>query len=1074
MSSDPETRGDEHPPAGSVYGSNVDLDALPLSDAAQCFGAPTSAAEEDGHPFAREELERYQQPQLLGVGGMGQVSAVSDFRLNRQVALKELPADARDRAALERRLAQEAWITAQLEHPGIVPVYDAGRNASGRLFFTMRLIRGRSLAQALQDGDLELGSLLRHFLAVCQAVGYAHARGVVHRDLKPANIMLGGFGETQVMDWGLARPVETAGPQRAAAAAEFVPAEQAARTAVGARVGTPAYMSPEQARAEPVGPASDVWSLGAVLFEIVTGAPLFEGKSSAEIYAVLERGAPPIHELPGVEPELAAIVTCALSSETDARYGDAKGLADDIASYLDGRRVTAHTYSSWEVMKRFARSFRLPLLVATAALVTAGVVFGVSYSQTVDQRDRARAAEGEAQRALARALAAESLEDEAQKLADRAQREADTNYAAQLILKASNATLSGYQTEAEVMAAHALARSDSLWARGLLARFAASRRPELVMRTTGERRCSKRAFSPDGRAYLCRFAEGLMLFDSADGTQQWQAETEGGEFAFVTDDLVLAVDEYGDSPAALLDRTTGTALLELPIDQMATTVVAGPRVLFGDRKKLRLWSSLTLETRRLPGPAGLPRALSGDGAVALATHPKTGITVIDTTRLTAQPLPGKRRWKDASAALNRDGSRLALAGPDGMLRVVSVSDGRVVWERGTGRVGLRNVLWSPGDTWLLTRDEKELSKVFHTAGGGRLGFPSLPLDRARWSQRDGAIELISGNADELVAHRMPEAFVATTIDVGQPIERLTVSRDGTAVALAHGESTVSLLDADGRFHRRHNLGGMGLGLGVAFVGGSNQHLAVTNGISTKMTVFGPGGATQDRGGESLSSWLFPSIDGGIVAIQRRTSAALYPPKGPAQRLALPTNMVTAAAGSADGRRFAALDIKGGLVWFEATAAGLGEPKVLEPRTTMTSVALDRTGRMAVLGSGWEVTLLELDSGRVIAEYGDAPNVISAVAMSNDGTWVAAGTYRGEVIVWAAKSRRRTMIAEVHREQVVDVRFTSTGGVFYTASKDGTAARWGLSCLSKTPALLQHQRATGWGMELDDALAVQVR
>ncbi len=427
----------------SSFGSAVGHAELPVSNV---VWSEVPAGTE--HPFEASERDRYLDPLVLARGGMGRVSTVTDKRLLREVALKEVQPDEPDAAGLERRLAQEAWITAQLEHPGIVPVYDAGKGTRGRLFFTMRFIRGHSLAAALAARELDEAALLRHFLAVCQAMGYAHARGVVHRDLKPANIMLGAFGETQIVDWGVARVLGGGGADAdhpAGFAHAAIPDGLEARTQAGARVGTPAYMSPEQANAEPAAPlgrASDVWCLGAILFEIVAGRPLSDGLTAAEIYRRLERGPLPRLEdvRPSASPELAAVVARALHLDPAERYPDARHLADDIAAYLDGRRVDAYRYSVRDMAKRFGRAFRIPLLVAAAAIVAIAIVFALSFAQTLDERDRAQAAETAAEASRERASAAEQ---HATRAFDRAER----SYAVLLVQRAREAQRHHAQAE---------------------------------------------------------------------------------------------------------------------------------------------------------------------------------------------------------------------------------------------------------------------------------------------------------------------------------------------------------------------------------------------------------------------------------------------------------------------------------------------------------------------------------------------------------------------------------------------------------------------------------------------------
>ncbi|MDQ3296446.1 MAG: protein kinase, partial [Myxococcota bacterium] len=280
---------------------------------------------------------RYTEQSVLGVGGMGKVVLARDARIGREVALKVLHAE-RELAEEEReRFLREAQVQGQLEHPSIVPVYDIDRRLDGTTFFTMRRVLGRTLGAILDD--LRLGNpeavarytqreLLQAFATVCLTIDYAHSRGVVHRDLKPANIMLGDFGEVYVLDWGLARIMEDP--------AETIP--PANRLSVpGTMMGTPLYMAPEQMADPDVGPLADVYSLGAILFEILT---LERVRDPRALYAPVE--ARPSVRTPHrkIAPELETI--CVKATELDAteRYRSARAIQEAIARYLDGDRET--------------------------------------------------------------------------------------------------------------------------------------------------------------------------------------------------------------------------------------------------------------------------------------------------------------------------------------------------------------------------------------------------------------------------------------------------------------------------------------------------------------------------------------------------------------------------------------------------------------------------------------------------------------------------------------------------------------------------------------------------------------
>jgi hypothetical protein len=341
------------------------------------------------------ETHRYEVGSLLGRGGLADVHAARDERLGREVALKRLRHLG---GTSRRRFLREARVTAQLEHPHIVPVHDAGMEPDGTPFYTMKYVRGTSMSEALAGCESleERLAMLPSFLTVCQAMAYAHQRRVIHRDLKPDNLMLGEFGEALVVDWGLARaldePDETL-DDATDAAPRPLDIDHGALTVVGSVSGTPAYMAPEQARGEPTGPSTDVYALGAILYELLTGSPP-HGRD-ADLDTQLERAragrirpvAAVVDDAPG---ELAAIAERALQPDAAARYPSAAELLADLRAFTSGRMVGAYRYSTREQVARLVRRYRLPLGVAAAALAAATVVGAVGIVNVRNERDLAR------------------------------------------------------------------------------------------------------------------------------------------------------------------------------------------------------------------------------------------------------------------------------------------------------------------------------------------------------------------------------------------------------------------------------------------------------------------------------------------------------------------------------------------------------------------------------------------------------------------------------------------------------------------------------------------------------------
>jgi tetratricopeptide (TPR) repeat protein len=358
--------------------------------------APALVAVDPAHYAVEGELAR---------GGMGRILVARDRRLGRTVALKELLADAGPGAP--RRFVREALVTARLQHPAIVPVYEAGHWPDGRPFYAMKLVGGRSL-EALFRSASELASrlgLLPHLIAVAEAVAYAHSQRVVHRDLKPANVLVGPFGETVVVDWGLARELRARGADDEPTPPVAPPAS-AGQTVTGTVLGTPSYMPPEQARGLPADERADVYALGAMLYFLLAGVPPHDGRSAEDALAAAAEGSvvPVERREPDAPADLVAIVHKAMAPSPEDRYPSARELAADLSRFQTGQLVSAHHYSTRELLRRFVRRHRGALLVAAA--LTAALVVAVAAG-FVGVRRQARLAEAERDRAR---LAAEKAE----------------------------------------------------------------------------------------------------------------------------------------------------------------------------------------------------------------------------------------------------------------------------------------------------------------------------------------------------------------------------------------------------------------------------------------------------------------------------------------------------------------------------------------------------------------------------------------------------------------------------------------------------------------------------------------
>ncbi|HEY0477324.1 MAG TPA: WD40 repeat domain-containing serine/threonine-protein kinase [Kofleriaceae bacterium] len=352
-------------------------------------GEGPAAARSGERPLAPVQLrdpERYLILGEHGRGGLGRVLRAHDRELGRDVAIKELISRGQ---VGEARFLREVMITARLEHPGIIPVHEAGRWPGGTPFYAMKLVSGRSLRELMAERPAleDRIGLLHHVIAVADAIAYAHGRKIIHRDLKPANVIVGDFGETVVIDWGLAKDLTAVDEISLDGGPSHAPADRDL-TAAGSVLGTPAYMAPEQERGEAVDQRADVFAIGAMLWELcaLRRAP---PSGSHERLGVLRQA--------GIDPDLAVIIEKALDPDPARRYPDAGALATDLKAFKSGARIAARRYSLLATLAHWIRRHRgLALSIAGAIVLAAAAAVAFVWNIAIE-RDRADAARDRAE-----------------------------------------------------------------------------------------------------------------------------------------------------------------------------------------------------------------------------------------------------------------------------------------------------------------------------------------------------------------------------------------------------------------------------------------------------------------------------------------------------------------------------------------------------------------------------------------------------------------------------------------------------------------------------------------------------
>lgn len=705
-------------------------------------------------------------------GGMGRVLLVHDDRLGRDVAMKELLPETAGKetpgtpghksAAVVARFLREARVTGQLEHPSIVPVYELGRREDQTLYYTMKFVRGKTLDQALKDaGSLQerLG-LLPHFVDLCQAIAYAHSRGVIHRDLKPANVMIGEFGETVVLDWGLAKrrgdedAHEREMIRKLADASAGLDGEDAG-TVHGKVIGTPTYMSPEQARGEEglIDERSDIYALGAVLYELLTGHPPFQGENALQIrYQIIEKPPEAVRTAePQVPPELVAICERAMRKNPADRYVSAKDLAEETERFQSGRLVRAYEYPFSEHLRRFIKKHAAVLTTAAAALAALIGIGVYSYIRVVHQREVAMTARNQAETEREKAVAAERTAVAAREEADRELYRTTISLAAQFaeqgelgrcsellgacseglrhwewgyLLSLCNPYAEKLDTQVEkvwkfrlspdcrTLACTAPGYAIQLWD------IPSRKRVRILEGHTGE--AMPTAFSPDG-VYLASA--------SRDGsTRIWRVETgapvsviEGhaSEYmAFSPDGSRIAMGEQGGI-LTILDVKTREVLFTEKADSRSISEVAflsdGRYLIIGasGEGKVKILHSETgtelrtfetLEDRLVENPLTTFAVSPDEQYLATASRNYARPPTVRLWRLsTGEPLRSFRGHTYAvfGMAFSPDGTRLATASGDHTARIWEVATGREIRNLAAHKNGVGTVAFAEGGTRLI-------------------------------------------------------------------------------------------------------------------------------------------------------------------------------------------------------------------------------------------------------------------------------------------------------------------------------------------------------------------------------------
>ena len=995
---------DQDEPAGSL--GQWEATSLPAGSG---DWPPVDAPLRGGH------TDRYDLGAELGRGAMGRVRAAQDRRLGREVAIKELR-PGRD----PRRMAREARITALLEHPGIVPVYDAGELDDGRPFYAMRLVRGRPLSAVLAQTPAteDRLALLRRVLDATEAVAFAHSLGVVHRDLKPANIILGDFGETQVVDWGLARAEGQ--PELARHLDEGAGGDI---TQAGAVLGTPAYMSPEQAAGEAGDRRSDVWSLGALLFELVQGRPPYSGDTNAQILHQVRTLAPPTLRDP---PELGAIVGRALARDPDDRYPDAAALALDLSRFIDGRRVAAYAYSPWELAARLVRAWRVPLALGALALAAVGATALTGWSNTSAERDRAVDAEAAARRALGRA---------------------DRQLQRALVAQAEVAMERGHHAEAEVLAVHALGVAESPAARGVLAALGLRPRPS---REVGRPQpaCITSAVDRAGALLLCADDRSVSLWE--DGRRRWSLGQRASAVDLSADGRTVLVGH--DGQVSQLSAADGS--------QLQTWRPEGYRgwgLAQGDDPGHALTWSTTVPPRAL-APGGTARTLAGcAGEQAAVSWWGTATLVL---------CRDGRLLRDGATLLDdpRVGRVSAVAGPagDGALWFGTLGGELVAVDPATGRVRLSRPLDAGLVTAVTARDglvavavDQGDVLIIHAETGVELA--RLPGVQARHIRFTGprTLRVLGAHTEDW---SLPAQLAPVRLDSAGGITQVDLDPAGGRLLTAHGSGQVRLWRlADGAILSEETWPEGGVVKSTAFdAGGRRVAATMVNHDAVRVI---------DLDTHSVSEW--PGIparrlgflaDGTLLTLSYGQTLDRYDRDGGLRQTPVGQSW---DLGMTHDHRLAVLAGEQGVALVDAAG--------VHHLTDDVPVAVDvaRGGALVVAAERRSVQFLD-GEGRPLRSI-PISGAVWDVALSPSGDRLAVGLGSGHTHVYDTADGRLLAVLPGHEGRVSAVEFSDDGQVLVTGAWDGRARLHSLAVLDAELGALEALVADAWGLSLEDVL-----
>ncbi len=1067
----------------STFGEKFDLD-ISLDEDDE--GSSSSSRVMERLSNSGSLSKSYRSKSLVARGGMGAILSVWDEDLRRTLAMKivlgreeEPNAEGTPQVGENQlvRFLEEAQITGQLDHPGILPVHDLGIDANGRVYFTMPLVRGQTLKEIFELARLgeqgwnttrAIGVLIK----VCEAMAFAHSKAVIHRDIKPANIMVGRFGETYVMDWGLAKVLGRKETRSTRAAADVGSSmslvktdrrDEAASdpnspliTMDGDVVGTPTYMSPEQARGHQaeLGPPADVYAVGSMLYQLLTGrAPFHEPGTRISLHTVLARllDGPPqrIEEIDKtVVPELTAICEKAMAREPEDRYPGMLELAEDLRAFTEGHVVRAYESGAVAEFRKWVRRNRMAAFFITTSVV---VVFGALLTFILQQnrsndilevkntalenlnteiraeRDRAEEQEREADRQRGRA----------EKMVEVARRQSYLGS-----IRAADSNLKLYLTNSTRELLSNCEEDLRSWEWNYLSNKSSA---QTIKFELPDGLASARVVD-DGQHVLCCTTDRRLLLWNPDldeivaGFSDQSTFNASPAFAVSSPDRsrIFSLNFGGRlwiwdaTSGILLDNTYAHrpyAVFGLEINRNGTRLATA-----GLDLVVFLWDTKTMEVVASYPAAKLATSLAfSPVSDALAVGYADGrIVVWPTSGENALP-PGQKgerapiiemtghEGKIEALCWSPDGTHIGSASEDTSARVWNVSTGESSIVLGGHEQPVTAIAFHPDNRRVATGSTDDTIRLWDSTSGNQLRvLLGHQGDVHSLGFREQGQQLVSGAADGTVRIWNLERDPLYRKFTGHEssIEALDFDPDGGILVTASADRTLRLWNTrNGRMLDK-----------------LTGHTAAVTSVD-----FAPDGRRIVSG----------SVDRSVRIWDAKSSRSLRVLRGH-------TEPVNAVAYSPDGERIASAGRDRQIRLWDASS-GASRAQLTGHQKTVNALCFGAESNILISGSSdHTVRVWEIESGQYDILEGHEDDVL-CVANSPDGALIASGSKDGTARVWDFATKALVCVLRGHSDDIVSVNFRAKGTHLVTASLDGTMRIWDvalgaqlLSIESETP------------------------